>query len=814
MTLLENLQRMLERRLLGWRSNNYLKAFAYGLGLSFLVFLPFVIVDNGYFLYYGDFNVQQVPFYQMCHDAVRSGNMGWSWTTDLGANFMGSYTFYLLGSPFFWLTIPFPSEAVPYLMAPLLVLKFACASLAGFIYLRRYVHRESWAVVGGLLYAFSGFSVYNVFFNHFHEAIIFFPLLLAALDEYMETRRRGVFALAVAACCLVNYYFFVGQVAFCVIYWFVRMFAGSWNISLRDFLFLALEAVLGLGIACVLLVPSVLAVLQNPRVDNPPEGWNALLYDRNQRYIHILECFFFPPDIPARPNFTPDSGSKWASLGAWLPLFGMTGVIGWLQTRRRHWVKRMLFLCFLMALVPILNSAFQLFNASYYARWFYMITLMMALATVLSLESAQVNWRRAIVWNTVIVLAIALPIGLMPTTGTDEETNTSILQFGLEDYPSRFWAYVAIALFCLGLLAVIFRFYRRRPQLFRRYITVSLCGVCALYSIFVLALGKTQSENAHDHLIPYELNGGEDVDVPGGLENCRSDFYESLDNAGMFWQIPNIQAFHSIVPGSIMEFYPSIGVTRDVGSRPEVSHYGLRGLVSCKWLFDDDHDSKYFGGVLRESPQMPGWTFYENQNGYDIWENEYYIPMGFSYDYYVTRSQYESLAETQRELLMLKAIVLEDEDAAQYAGSLEQIEDPSTLTYTEDAYLQDCLDRRETSCASFSRDNGGFSATAESSEERLVFFSVPYEDGWSAQVNGEPAEIVKVNVGFMAVKVPAGTAEIRFNYHTPGLNAGLVITAGSALVLAAYVLLSRKLKKAPVPAPAVMEESSAPTTEE
>ena len=139
---------------------------------------------------------------------------------------------------------------------------------------------------------------------------------------------------------------------------------------------------------------------------------------------------------------------------------------------------------------------------------------------------------------------------------------------------------------------------------------------------------------------------------------------------------------------------------------------------------------------------------------------------------------------------------------------------PPPLTYTEDAYLQDCLDRRETSCASFSRDNGGFSATAESSEERLVFFSVPYEDGWSAQVNGEPAEIVKVNVGFMAVKVPAGTAEIRFNYHTPGLNAGLVITAGSVLVLAAYVLLSRKLKKAPTSAPAAMEESSAPTTEE
>ena len=453
---METLREKMDRRLLGWRANQYLRAFCYGLGLSFLVFLPFLIVDNGHFLYYGDFNVQQVPFYQMCHDAILSGNTGWSWTTDLGANFIGSYTFYLLGSPFFWLTLLFPSEAVPYLMAPLLMLKFAFASLTGFIYLRRYVrrgklgrHRRS------ALCVFRLFRVQRVF-QPLPRSIVFFPLLLAAMDEYMETRRRGVFALAVFACCLVNYYFFVGQVTFCIIYWFVRMFAGSWEISLKDFLLLALEAVLGVGMAC----GAAGAVGADGLAESPggqsPQRWNALLYDRNQRYLHILQCFFFPPDIPARPNFTPDSGSKWASLGAWLPLFGMTGVIAWLQTRRRHWVKRILVICFVMALVPILNSAFQLFNASYYARWFYMITLMMSLATVLSLESSRVNWKRAILWNLVIVLAIALPIGLMPTTET--ENGQTVTKYGLEEYPSRFWAYVAIALLCLGILAVVFRF--------------------------------------------------------------------------------------------------------------------------------------------------------------------------------------------------------------------------------------------------------------------------------------------------------------------------------------------------------------------
>ena len=46
-----------------FRDNQYVRAFVLGLMMSFLVFLPFVIVDNGLFLYYGDFNVQQVPFY-------------------------------------------------------------------------------------------------------------------------------------------------------------------------------------------------------------------------------------------------------------------------------------------------------------------------------------------------------------------------------------------------------------------------------------------------------------------------------------------------------------------------------------------------------------------------------------------------------------------------------------------------------------------------------------------------------------------------------------------------------------------------------
>lgn len=780
-----------------WRDNYYLKTFLWALLLSAFVFVPFMLINGGRFLFYGDFNVQQIPFYRIAHDSIRQGNFGWNHLTDLGVNFIGSYSFYLLGSPFFWLTVPFPSEWLQYAMGPLFMLKFACAALAGYTYLHRYVKNPSYGLIGGLLYAFSGFSVYNIFFNHFHEAIIFFPFLLAALDEYMETRRRGVFALAVAACCFVNYYFFVGQVVFTLLYFFLRLACKSWRISVRDLLLLGLEAVLGVGISAALMFPSVFTVLQNSRVNSPINGWDALFYNKTQRYMHILQAFFFPPDLPARPNFTPDSGSKWASLGAWLPLFGMTGVIGWLQIRRKHWLKKFLFVLFMMALVPFLNASFQLFNSAYYGRWLYMLTLMMALATIMAFEYEPVNWKRAVTWTLVITVAAAGLIGLMPVRETADD-GSETLSFGLMEYPTRFWTYVAISLLCIALTVFLLQFYKHRESVFVRYTVRVLSAVSVLYAVYFIAIGKTQTADPYTHLIPYALNGGRDVNIDDLRDDAvRTDFYESLDNSAMFWEVQSIQAFHSIVPGSIMEFYESIGVPRDVASRPDTTHYALRGITSVKWLFDESNDDKYFAGENNDEPQMPGWLYHGYANGFDVWENEYYVPMGFTYDYYIPRSAYDALSESQREQVMLKAVVLEDNQVGLYEDILRPLPDEKKV-YTQAAYQEDCADRAAAACYSFRYTNTGFTAEIRPTRSNLVFFSVPYEDGWSAEVNGEKANIERVNVGFMAVKVPQGEkVVIEFTYRTPGLVAGIVVTVCSLMALIAYLIMMRREKEEP-----------------
>ena len=107
----------------------YLKAFLLGFLTAFCLFIPYLVIDKGFFTYAGDFNSQQIPFYMYMNQMVKSGSLNWGWAIDLGSSVVNSFSFYLLGSPFFWLSCIFPYKAIPYVMPYLLMLKFAVGKI-------------------------------------------------------------------------------------------------------------------------------------------------------------------------------------------------------------------------------------------------------------------------------------------------------------------------------------------------------------------------------------------------------------------------------------------------------------------------------------------------------------------------------------------------------------------------------------------------------------------------------------------------------------------------------------------------------------
>ena len=786
---------------------NYgLTAFLLGLLISSLLFIPIIIQNGGVFMYYGDFNVQEIPFYQMMHDAVLSGNTNWSSTTDLGSATIASYSFYLMGSPFFFLTLLFPSEAVPFLIGPIFMLKFAFCSLSAYLYLKRCVKNRTFAVAGGLLYAFSGFSIYNIFFFHFHEPMIIFPLLLLAVDEMMYNNRKGVVATAVFAACTVNYYFFAGMAVFTAIYWFMLVFTNNYKLTLSKLLLFVFEVLLGFFATAFIVLPTVLFLNGNPRLSVLPDGYNALVYENPQKYWYIILSFFFPPELAAEPNFTPNVDANWASVSGWLPLVGMTGVIGYLQLKRRDWIKKLLLLLIVFALVPIFNSVFQLLNASiFYARWYYMLVLIMCLATIKSLENKEVNWKRALCWSGTITAAIAILIGLMPQSIYDGDV-FEYTKTGLADNLPRYWIYVAISVLSLFLFAIIIKKFKTSSRKLSVSLVAGICLITLVSSTYIVETG-TRMDGDDNAYIRQNLIGAADSVKLDDIKNVRSDFYESVDNAAMYLNIPSIQAFHSVVTPSIMNFYDSLGYSRDVASEPDTNSYGLRGLLSCKYLFCDNTE-KFED--KKGNTKMPGWSYLKDIDGFKIYKNDYFVPMGFTYDSFITESEFKEIDTRYKSEAILKAMILDDEDILKFQkltgyskNDIETInKDKSAkdndkkfesktenFSYGKEYYFEDCKKLSGNTCSNFEYNNEGFKATINNKgEENLLFFSVPYTEGWSAYVNGKEAEIIKSNIGFMSVLVEGNKkSEVVFKYNPPGFRTGIIITVVCGTIFLMYI---------------------------
>ncbi|MDL2216060.1 YfhO family protein [Ruminococcaceae bacterium OttesenSCG-928-N02] len=769
----------------------YMQAFFIGLVVAMCIFLPFLIVDKGFFLYCGDYNSQQIPFYTYVHNAIRTGNINYSWETDLGTSFLNAYSYYMGTSPFMLLLLPFPSSWVPYLMAPLMAIKLATATFSSYGFLRRYAKGHGYALFGALLYAFSGYSIYNIFFNSgFLEAIALFPFTLWAMDHYFATNRRGPFALSLAINLFNNYFFFFGQAIFIAIYYFVRLLSGGYPRSLKKFYGFAFEAVIGSLMGFLPALPALLNMLDNPRVANGLSGFGYLLHGSVQQYMAIFYSAFFPPDPPYLPNLFTNGSIRWTSLSAYLPLVSFAGVATYLIAKKgkKDWLKNMLYVSFIMALVPVLNNAYYAFNVNYYARWFNMPILLMALASMRVVQN-RVYQPRTGMRFTCIVMAIYLLFGLIPL-----ERDDGTWQIGLAGNPAKYWLTFFTAV--LGLLLFYLLLLSRdgkHPELFTRRLLSCTMVFILLFSIIHISLGKFpqwERDSSYKELT-YDVSPAPTRLALGDDSFYRIDVYNSTDNLGLHWNIPCLQFFHSVVTPSIMEFYPAVGVTRNVRSNPPLSNYALRGLLSVKYLLVPTGQVE----EMQATSSLQGYTYYTSLENYRVYENENYLPMGFVYDYYITQNQFDMVAASQAANLLMRGVLLSDEQIEEFAHLLTPLAGDQLTGLVYETYVQDANILRAKGVENFQADTNGFTCNITLGQESLVFFSVPYDQGFTAYVNDEEVQIESVSNGMSAIICPSGENNIRFEYLTYGLRTSMACVGVAFVIFAVYLCIPFIQKK-------------------
>lgn len=325
-----------------------------------------------------DFISQQIPFIVETKRMLASGTPFWSWNTWLGDNFIGAYSFYTVTSPFVWFICLFSQKYITTGIIIALYLKFIAAGVFAYSFFKYVGFDRCWSLIGGLCYVFSSFFITNLFYYHFCEPIIVFPLLLIAIEKVLRSDRYSVSFLALVSFVTVwiNFYFSLSSFLLAFFYFIARYVQDYKDLkSARQHKTVIFKTFIGVSLGCVMssviLLPTILHVAGSGRT-----SIDIGISVRRLGYSIELLRQFIMPKIGERIN----DGFLYSGCNSrsfFIPVIGFLPVF-WILQHRRHvksnsllfGISILLVTLFVISLSP-LNGIFSAFTNPLYTRWFY-----------------------------------------------------------------------------------------------------------------------------------------------------------------------------------------------------------------------------------------------------------------------------------------------------------------------------------------------------------------------------------------------------------------------------------------------------------
>lgn len=545
------------------KSKPYMEAFALNFALAVCVFGFYMLKEKGIFTLSYDFNSQIIPFSKLTLDSLHDKSGLWNWSIDLGSDLLSSMGYYTLGSPFFWLFSWCSSRNVLYVVGWEYILKYAVAGVASYAFLRRYAKNNIAALTGSILYAFSGFQTNNLMYMIFHDAVALFPFLLIAFEELIENDRRGWFALTVCINAVVNYYLFLGEVVFLILYFILKYCLSDIKKYIGKMSRCLGEGVLGIAMSCAILLPSLYNIVQSERVTNGLDIATFFTLPAGRR--EILKTFVsivFPGEMAMGRSCV--YGEEWSSKSLYLPMIGIIMVMAYLLKKQKEkWLKRVLIALILLTILPFGNGLFSLFTTDY-CRWYYMVLLLFALASVKVMDDLPEYPIKS------MAMLVTIIIGVQYIVFHWWDKN----RFELVLDERKYMILSSIAFFGALLTMLICLLHisnNAKQKLFLLgigvFAVITTSYVCNLYQKFD-GMNSIQVQNKIKSLNNLQVE-----------DNVR--YYVEEDNIGMYGKFATTNSFISTICGSIPEFWESLGLEKLIFS-PEGPR-GTKELLSVKY---------------------------------------------------------------------------------------------------------------------------------------------------------------------------------------------------------------------------------------
>ena len=743
------------------------------------------LLQYGCFMLVTDMASQEVPFIIETKRMLMSGCPLWSWNHLIGDNFIGSYSFYTLTSPFVWINCLFPDQWMLYGITFTLVLKMLCSGLACYGYLRKMAISSQSAIIGGLMYAFSSFAVSNLFYYHFLEPMIAFPLLLMAIERFLRREHYGGVCMVLASFLVffINFYFAACSMIAAFIYAICRMCSREIHVTPGRIIYGLLLVGVGLLLSSFILLPTVMHLKGNPRQSL---GSNVL----GTQLFYCIDRLYtlFEPKLIEGSN-TAMIVVPYGSNAANVPVVGLllAGLYAW---RRKGWIRALILVALLFYLTP-LNGVFSFFTNPEYTRWAYALTLFIILASMKFVDEKQpLKIRHFWIYTAICCLCLTIsycfPIFYYFRHYAEMIDNSAIIL-----------NLIILALFLLQM-CLLYAYVKRNTQsmLLKCVVLISLVYFPVRVMMNTDVINKRIYRTVwYGSVQPYLLDNK--LPYHEGDFEWRTDFITLYMNMPMLKNRPAVATFNSIQNKKMSQLLKAIG--SNLGNhyvRLEKNAVSYDALMSVKEIIEYDNHQQKCDSIISskqwiEPSRKPCLINKRTGQGYNTYDNKYYIPMGFTYDSYIPQGVIDSLmaADKQADVpLQLLANLAIPDSLTHVAGTVMRKGSLSN-SLSIDSIVEE---RRKNVCSTFSGNTRGFTATVKMPRKNLLFFSVLSDDGFTARVDGAPTAIYPANLGLSAIMVDQGDHKIEFTYFPAGLHEGLLLTI-IGIVLTLIILFAEMI---------------------
>ena len=592
----------------------------------------------------------------------------WDMSLGYGADILSTLNYYAIGDPLnllYGFVSPKNTETMYNFM---IVLRMYLAGITFIMYARKMKKRSYGTVIGALVYVFSGFCFrLGLRYPFFINPMIYFPLLCLGIEKIYQRERPYVFIFAVCVSAMSNYYFLYMLTIFAVIYAWIRFYKYSEENKIKTFFLTILKFgmyyTLGIAMAAVILLPSVIGFLGNGRYGNGAD-WKSLIVYPGKYYLLFIENFIGYGNMGSNTN------------AGYLPIVGIVVLFTLFSQRMKHKKYRAAFIASIIALIlPIFGYAFNGFS---YAnnRWAFALSFIVALLTaemyprlfVMS-KRQQIGIGAGIIIYTVfciIVNASGEEIlknkGIMAACGLIAVFYILLLIFQRLGYDTQ-KRIVRVSMAILLLISVgVHGYYRFDPKEYA-------------YTQEFMDQGQAYRTLKEDNI--RMLSKANDPSV----YRVHAEGYR-YKNYGLINHLNTISGYYSITAKCVTDTikgYDTLGMQYADKYKGVDQRLGLLSLAGVKYI-TVAHNSQVAKDVSSKGDVPYGVEKLRKKGNITLYKNKYALPFAYAYDSYMTEQQYEQLNGIGKEQAMLAQIILNQHPTDKEIQHNEQRNGPDIQT--------------------------------------------------------------------------------------------------------------------------------------